>query len=41
MGLMLAALDSVPRPVESPDCGKVIELPLVGGLHHRYLRQAA
>jgi putative transposase len=31
----------VPRPVESPDCGKVIELPLVGGLHHRYLRQAA
>jgi transposase InsO family protein len=31
----------VPRAVESPDCGKVIELPLVGGLHHRYLRQAA
>jgi len=31
----------VPRPVESPDCGKVIELPLVGGLHHRYLQQAA
>jgi transposase InsO family protein len=31
----------VPRPVESPECGKVIELPLVGGLHHRYLRQAA
>ena len=31
----------VPRPVESPDCGKVIELPLAGGLHHRYLRQAA
>jgi transposase InsO family protein len=31
----------VPRPVESPDRGKVIELPLVGGLHHRYLRQAA
>jgi putative transposase len=31
----------VPRPVESPDHGKVIELPLVGGLHHRYLRQAA
>jgi transposase InsO family protein len=31
----------VPRAVESSDCGKVIELPLVGGLHHRYLRQAA
>ena len=31
----------VPRPVELPDCGKVIELPLVGGLHHQYLRQAA
>ncbi|MGD0260976.1 MAG: integrase core domain-containing protein [Verrucomicrobiota bacterium] len=31
----------VPRPVQSADCGKVIELPLVGGLHHRYLRQAA
>jgi transposase InsO family protein len=31
----------VPRPVQSPDSGKVIELPLVGGLHHHYLRQAA
>ena len=31
----------IPRPVESPDGGKVIELPLVGGLHHHYLRQAA
>ena len=31
----------VPRPVQSADCDKVIELPLVGGLHHRYLRQAA
>src|SRR5208283_3294372 len=31
----------IPRPVESPNCGKVIESPLVGGLHHRYLRQAA
>jgi len=31
----------VPRPVQSPDCGKVIEIPLVGGLHHHYLRQAA
>jgi transposase InsO family protein len=31
----------IPRPVESPDRGKVIELPLVGGLHHHYLREAA
>ncbi len=30
-----------PRAVESPEQGKVIELPLVGGLHHRYTRQAA
>ncbi len=31
----------VPRPVQSPDAGTVIELPLVGGLHHHYFRQAA
>ncbi len=31
----------VPRPVEEAEPGKVIELPLVGGLHHRYTRQAA
>lgn len=31
----------IPRPVESPDRGKVIERPRVGGLHHQYLRQAA
>ena len=31
----------IPRPVESPELGKVIELPRVGGLHHQYLRQAA
>jgi len=31
----------VPRPVESPDCGKIMKLPLVRGLHHRYLRHAA
>jgi putative transposase len=24
-----------PRPVEAPDMGEVVELPLVGGLHHR------
>ena len=31
----------VPRPVEKPADGNIIELPLVGGLHHRYTRQAA
>ena len=31
----------IPRPVESPERGKVIERPLVSGLHHHYLRQAA
>jgi len=31
----------IPRPVESPGQGKVIELPQVGGLHHHCLRQAA
>lgn len=30
-----------PRAVEPPDQGKIIELPLVCGLHHRYARQAA
>jgi transposase InsO family protein len=30
-----------PRPVEPPDQGKIIALPLVGGLHHRYTRLAA
>jgi transposase InsO family protein len=31
----------IPRPVEPPDRGKVTEMPLVGGLHHHYLREAA
>jgi putative transposase len=31
----------VPRPVEEAEPGKVIELPLVGGLHHRDTRRAA
>ena len=29
----------VSRPVEPPDQAKIIELPLLGGLHHRYTRQ--
>jgi transposase InsO family protein len=31
----------VPRPIEEAGQGKIIELSLVGGLHHRYTRQAA
>jgi putative transposase len=30
-----------PRLVESPDLGVVDVEPMVGGLHHRYFRQAA
>ena len=27
-----------PRPVERPDHGAIVEMPVVGGLHHRYTR---
>ena len=30
-----------PRPVEPPDLGPISTEPMVGGLHHRYYRQAA
>jgi len=29
------------RPVQGPELGEVIELAEVGGLHHRYVREAA
>ena len=29
------------RAVEPPETGSVVELPVLGGLHHRYTRQAA
>ena len=29
------------RPIELPAAGKIVQVPEVGGLHHRYLRQAA
>jgi hypothetical protein len=31
----------VPRAVQPPRLGRVVELPEVGGLHHRYERLAA
>jgi hypothetical protein len=31
----------VPRAVQGPGMGQVIELSEVGGLHHRYVREAA
>ncbi len=29
-----------PRAVEPPEHGRVVALPHVGGVHHRYVRQA-
>ena len=29
------------RRIERPEAGRVVTLPEVGGLHHRYVRQAA
>ena len=31
----------LPRLVEPPETGSIIQLPCVGGLHHRYTRKAA
>jgi hypothetical protein len=30
-----------PRAVHPPSVGEIVELPEVGGLHHRYVRKAA
>ena len=30
-----------PRPIQGPDAGRIIAIPEVGGLHHRYERRAA
>ena len=31
----------IEREVQGPELGKVMELPELGGLHHRYERRAA
>ena len=30
-----------PRPVQSAELGRIVAIPQVGGLHHRYERRAA
>ena len=38
--LALERNSPIPREVELPHCGRVIAIPQVGGLHHRYRRAA-
>jgi hypothetical protein len=30
-----------PRPVQPPESGRIVSIPVLGGLHHRYQRRAA
>jgi transposase InsO family protein len=39
--LSLAKDCPLPRPVQPPEIGTIVEFPEVGGLHHRYERRAA
>jgi putative transposase len=29
-----------PRPIQPPACGRIVSIPVLGGLHHRYERRA-
>ena len=39
--LSLAKDAPTPRVVQGPEVGEIVEIPQVGGLHHRYERRAA
>ena len=39
--LWLAKDAPEPREIEPPERGEIVEIPAVGGLHHRYARRAA
>jgi transposase InsO family protein len=39
--LSLAKDSPEPRPIQAPEAGRIIAIPQVGGLHHRYERRAA
>ena len=39
--LSLAKDAPEPRPVQGPQLGRIVAIPQVGGLHHRYERRAA
>jgi transposase InsO family protein len=39
--LSLAKDAPEPRPVQAPQLGRIVAIPQVGGLHHRYERRAA
>ena len=39
--LSLAKDCPVPRAIDSPENGKVVSLPILGGLHHKYYRKCA
>ena len=39
--LSLAKDAPTPRVAQGPEAGEIVEIPQVGGLHHRYERRAA
>ena len=39
--LSLGKDSPVPRPVQPSTCGRIVQVPHLGGLHHRYERRAA